>query len=145
MSSFLGNFYKLQFFWPNLKIEIRGQFVNLIFFEGLNYNFWKFEGSIYNYLEIYWGQIGKFEDQNENFEKLQQWRILKFLAFRCHLKFSKFNLDKILHKFPSFWKFFKLLPKQWNSPQSIWIPSSKHTLNDSIKLLSFFNTFIWIE
>jgi len=50
---------------------------------------------------------------------------LKFLAFRCHFKFSKFTLNKILYKFPSFWKFFKLLPKQWNSPQNIRIPS-KH-------------------
>ena len=46
---------------------------------------------------------------------------MKFLTFRCHLKFFKFNLDKILYKFPSFWKFFKLLSKQWNSHQSIWI------------------------
>jgi len=53
---------------------------------------------------------------------------LKFLTFRCHLKFSKFNLNKMLHKFPSFWKFFKLLFKQWNSPQSIWIPSKLHSL-----------------
>jgi len=26
---------------------------------------------------------------------------LKFLTFRCHLKFSKFNMNKILHKFHS--------------------------------------------
>jgi len=60
---------------------------------------------------------------------------LKFLTFRYHFKFSKFDLNKILHKFSSFWKIFKLLSKQWNSPQSNWItskyyiPSSKHTLS----------------
>jgi len=46
-----------------LKIEIMGQFVN----------FKKFEGSNYNLLEIYWGQIGNFEkieDQNAKFERL---------------------------------------------------------------------------
>ena len=56
------------------------------------------------------GSNWKYEDQNAKFEKLYQWRILKFLTFRCHLKFSKFKLNKIHHKFPSFWKFFKLYP-----------------------------------
>jgi len=36
----------------------------------------------------------KYEDQNANSEKIKR-RILKFLASRYNLKFSKFNLDKI--------------------------------------------------
>ena len=57
----------------NLKIEIMGHFVNFKILRGQIIIFKKFEGSIYNYLEIYWGQIenfGKFEDQNTKFEKL---------------------------------------------------------------------------
>jgi len=50
------------------------------------------------------------------------------------LKFSKFDLNNILYKFPSFWKFFKLLSKQWNSPQSIWI-SSKHYISSKHALI----------
>ena len=85
-----------------LKIEIRGQFVNFKIFRGQIIIYEKFKGSIYNFLEIYWGQIENFEDPNAKFERLLQWRILKFLPFRCHLKFSKFNLNKILHKFHHF-------------------------------------------
>jgi hypothetical protein len=59
---------------------------------------------------------------------------LKFLAFRCYFKFSKFNFNKILHKCPSFWKFFKLSSKQWNSPQIIWI-SSKHYITSKHSLI----------
>ena len=71
---------------------------------------------------------------------------MKFLTFRCHFKFSKFDLNKILHEFPSFWKYFKLLSKQWNSPQNITFPQnifpSKHTFS------VFFNNcvnFSWLE
>jgi len=37
----LRNFIEFNFYGPNLKIEIRGQFVNYKNFEGSNYNFWK--------------------------------------------------------------------------------------------------------
>ena len=106
---------------PNLKIKIWGQFVNFKKIEGSNYNFWKFWGANLQFLGSNWN-FWNIWDQIENFEKLKQWWTLKFLAFRCNLKFSKFNLNKILHKFSSFWKFFKLLSKQWNSSQGIWIP-----------------------
>jgi len=69
----LGNFYKFNFFWPNLENEIRGQFTNFKIFEGSNYNFWKIWGSICNFFINLLGQIenfGKFEDQNAKFEKL---------------------------------------------------------------------------
>jgi len=49
------------------------------------------------FIKIDWGQIEKFGDQNEKFEKN-----ITMKNFKCHLKFSKFNLNKILHKFPSF-------------------------------------------
>jgi len=53
-----------------LKIEIKGQFVNLKNLRGQIIIFENFEGPICNFLEIYWDQIenlGKFEDQNAKF------------------------------------------------------------------------------
>jgi hypothetical protein len=43
---FWATFINFKFFGSNLKIEIRGQFVNSKNFEGSNYKFGKFEGSI---------------------------------------------------------------------------------------------------
>jgi hypothetical protein len=41
--------------------------------------------------------------------KHMEGRDFKFLTFLYHLKFIKFNLDNILHKISSFWKFFKVI------------------------------------
>jgi hypothetical protein len=67
----VGNFYKFDLFYgSNLKISKK--------IEGSNYNLGKFEGSICNFLENYWGQ---FEDQNAKFEKNITMKKFKILSF----------------------------------------------------------------
>jgi len=60
LSSFLDNFFKFNFFGPNLKIENRDQFAKTLRGQIIIYE--KFVGSIWIFR--------KFEDQNAKFEKL---------------------------------------------------------------------------
>jgi len=46
---FWATFINFNFFWPNLKIEIRGQFVNFKYLRGQNIIFKNFEGPICNF------------------------------------------------------------------------------------------------
>jgi hypothetical protein len=114
----LGHFYKF-------KIWKQGSICNFKNFKGPNLQFLNFFGSICNSKNI----IGV----NLNFLKHMRGGNLKVFAFWCHLKFLKFNLSKIFHKFLSFLKKFKLIIQTKEFRQN--------NLN-SLKILLYLKTFL---
>ena len=78
---------------------------SLLKFWGQICSFWKFIGVDLKNLEKYEDRLAKFE--KKNYKKFCDSHCielgnLKFFTFRCHLKFTKYNLNKIHYKFLPF-------------------------------------------
>ena len=67
--------------------------------------FWKYIGVNLQHLENLRTKMQHLENlrtKMQNLENYNNKENLKFLVYRCHLKFYKFNLNKILRKFTLF-------------------------------------------
>jgi len=115
-------FFKIQKVETNFKIWKRDYFANFNFW-GLIYIIWKFIEINLQILNVLGDQFIKFEKHRNRlakskrivstnfichiiFKVTERISIFKSLVCRCYLKFTKFNIDNIIHKLSPFDFFF---------------------------------------